>query len=792
MPRLSIALSDVPRLDPKKELICASGVTLVLERTSLDKPPAVIRSPAPDELRALIAAVDGQRTLAEICELLEEDYDPESVVALFQDLHGKIFSVSREDFPRASLAGRLTWIGNGPLVERLRASVDRSTSNDRLLLLDGLDTRSEEELAAIEAAAIVPGNRALRLHGSRSDTVLVRPSLAALAEALRGDALVICALEEAPLWAVIDVNRACLAAGVLALFVTSDADGITVGPAVVPWRSACFECARLHAAFSKQPIEGGGAALLGLSTGSIPEAAEVILPRAAALLAGEVSRIGSGAEYPHAFTRLIRLSELGGRAELDVALDTSCSSCAGGNPRGAGAAWSPPPYLPLDRERELIADRTSGVRSVSTEEARSRAHAAAEKLALDVALDAYSGRLLGRYPELKQLPYYLRVSIGRRFDPSAPVLLRRVMTNIFGKGITRDQALCSGLFELFERQLAEYRGGVELVRAPYAQVREHAVNMELFTEGLLPHHDRGPKVEFAPERELDWVWGQDLRKQRAILIPAAALFVSGTFRGSELHLPWRGSSGIAAGCTREDAILQGLYEVVEHDAWFATGRTGAYCPALDLDTVEDAPTREVIEKVRRAGFKLQVRVLTNEIGIPVFEAYATSERDLTYFRSPGYGCHHDPAIALRRAILETIQNVGAADWTTQQTVLDGYFSVFNSFHDTQFCTGRVRGTLRWDQISRPPESWTRVSDYLDHAIEQLGRAIPKADVCWYDFSSPALEGVHVTCVFVTGVYDTYGHTPFVPSRLLQYRRSIEGPEAPELSLEDLYLGRLKT
>src|SRR5690606_12668747 len=117
--------------------------------------------------------------------------------------------------------------------------------------------------------------------------------------------------------------------------------------------------------------------------------------------------------------------------------------------------------------------------------------------------------------------------------------------------------------------------GVDIVRAPYDEVRDHAIDMEYFTAGLLEVPDRGSRARFDPTAEIDWIWARCLRRGRPILAPAETLFISGfrggrrpqcRFRGGDIEIPWRGTSGVSAGAAREDAVLQGLYEIIENDA----------------------------------------------------------------------------------------------------------------------------------------------------------------------------------------------------------------------------------
>lgn len=741
--------SDVLIVDPTKEIIFLLDRTIVLDRAELHRPPTIVRHPTPPELRNLVRPLDGKSTVEEAAIALEEEIDPESVLEAYERLLGVVLAKRDHGITRRALEGPLVWIGNEQLAIELK------------------------ERCALETDQNHPAD-SVKISGAR---------------------LVICALENVPLSRLIQINRACLAAKVPCLFVTADAQGVTLGPLVIAGKTPCFECSRLRLIFGRQPGDNTLESVSTAMIGGAPLDDEMFrgaFSRAVRIAGTDVEAVLSGSGFPRTLATILRVG-LHSFSTLAIPFSTQCRSCGGGIKAAIRAeSIRPPAARPIDRSPKLLPDRTTTARSVSTEEARRRALAAAEKLGLTLHVSEYSSRILKRYPELKDLPGYTHVELERSFIREAPIIPGPLRKNIFGKGATRDQALCSALFEFYERHLSEFRGGVEIVRAAYRDVADRAIDMRTFTEGLIDTPDRGEKIPFDESKQIDWVWGYDVADGNPRLLPAVALFMSGAFHGSEFLLPIRGSSGIAAGCTLIDAVLQGLYEVIEHDCWFAAARSGAYLPAVDLKSIDDPATRAIIDCLESAGLTLKVRLISNDTEIPAFEAYAQSTRDLTYHHSPGYGCHHDPGIALRRALLETLQNLGAADATKPQTLIGGYFSVFNSFQDILYCSSRISGVKKWSDIPKPAPNWDRAADYLDDALAKLKRAVPHAHVSYYDFSIAELEGVFVSSVFVTGLYDTWPQVPFFPHRLRNYRRIVEGPHAPLLELPDLYLGELKT
>jgi ribosomal protein S12 methylthiotransferase accessory factor len=107
------------------------------------------------------------------------------------------------------------------------------------------------------------------------------------------------------------------------------------------------------------------------------------------------------------------------------------------------------------------------------------------------------------------------------------------------------------------------------------------------------------------------------------------------------------SNGLASGNTYDEAVLHGLYEVVERDA---APRPGVR--ALDLRTV-DGTAGDVVDRLRSADAMVWVDVLASPFGLPCFRAWIVS--DTFPVPTSGAGCHLDRDVALCRALTEAAQ-----------------------------------------------------------------------------------------------------------------------------------------
>lgn len=225
-----------------------------------------------------------------------------------------------------------------------------------------------------------------------------------------------------------------------------------------------------------------------------------------------------------------------------------------------------------------------------------------------------------------------------------------------GKGLDLDAARASGLMESLEQWHAEH------IARPvqFTTAAELSARHRLADVAGLPRLSIG---SFHPQRKLLWIEGEDLGDGGARWVPIEVVHTDYTLPlppGSGCFLTT--STGLASGNDRTEAVLHGLYEVIERDAvalWRAAGPARARQTRVDLATVDDADCRDLLARFERAGVAVGVWDASSEIGLPVFVA-RIADRDpdpgRAAYASGGQGCHRSRAIALSRALTEAAQS----------------------------------------------------------------------------------------------------------------------------------------
>ncbi|MEU9360187.1 TOMM precursor leader peptide-binding protein [Streptomyces sp. NPDC048301] len=219
-----------------------------------------------------------------------------------------------------------------------------------------------------------------------------------------------------------------------------------------------------------------------------------------------------------------------------------------------------------------------------------------------------------------------------------------------GKGMTELDARVGALCESLERHSGTYQGDEPTLRASWREVADRAVHPG--TCQLYDPRQGGPV--FDEDAPVDWTPVWSLTRGEHRLMPTALLYFDAP-RSPGLGPVQADSNGNAGGSSLEDAIVQGLLELVERDAvalwWYNRTRHAA----VDLDAFDEPWTGRMRDLHASLGRELWVLDVTSDFGIPVFAAVTRRAdkpaEDILF----GFGAHFDPKIALCRAIAEANQ-----------------------------------------------------------------------------------------------------------------------------------------
>jgi ribosomal protein S12 methylthiotransferase accessory factor len=288
-----------------------------------------------------------------------------------------------------------------------------------------------------------------------------------------------------------------------------------------------------------------------------------------------------------------------------------------------------------------------------------------------------------------------------------------------------------------------------------AELRDDAVERKLISrargaldpkELILPRH-----VQVAlGSRPVGLVKAYDIAGDHDVLVPCSAVFHP-YFSEQDLMLFRTNTNGLASGNNLEEAVLHGICEVVERDAWSLGEARRTVLEDLDLSDCGPV-LRKCIEMFESKGVVLHFKDLTSDVGLPVIGVAA----DDVVSKDPGLltlgiGAHPVPEVAAIKGLVEVAQS--------RLTQIHGARE-----DTTRAGTSRQLGYERMKEMNRmwfqpsggarelgamPDLSTDDIKDDIDSIIDRL-RRVGLEKVIVYDLTRDEL-GVPVVRVIVPGL-----------------------------------------
>lgn len=222
-----------------------------------------------------------------------------------------------------------------------------------------------------------------------------------------------------------------------------------------------------------------------------------------------------------------------------------------------------------------------------------------------------------------------------------------------GKGISKDHAKASAMMEGFERYSAEKQDSDETIIATVDEISDFGNYIDPVSLNL-------PKIfekKDISDLSLEWTLSKDIVSGEEYYIPTNAIYHP-YIHGNDVESLFKSNTnGLASGNILEEAILHGMLEVIERDAWSIFELTHKNYAQIDLDSIESEVVNDIVEKFESQGIKIKLMDFTADVKIPTIAASAddTVTKDAGLL-TLGMGSHLDPEVAILRALTEVAQS----------------------------------------------------------------------------------------------------------------------------------------
>lgn len=157
----------------------------------------------------------------------------------------------------------------------------------------------------------------------------------------------------------------------------------------------------------------------------------------------------------------------------------------------------------------------------------------------------------------------------------------------------------------------------------------------------------------------DWVWAWSMMQDRPVLVPEHVGYwaIDGWRHpsGQGPRFLYESSNGAAIGSTLEEAVLYGIFEVVERDAFLLTWLTQRPARRLEIGS-EISEVVSMRHSLADLGYQLHFFDTTTELSVPSVLSLVVRDDDdgpVAFFAA---GTHCDPARAVTAAAHEAVTN----------------------------------------------------------------------------------------------------------------------------------------
>ncbi|MBW4717785.1 TOMM precursor leader peptide-binding protein [Saccharothrix obliqua] len=284
----------------------------------------------------------------------------------------------------------------------------------------------------------------------------------------------------------------------------------------------------------------------------------------------------------------------------------------------------------------------------------------------------------------------------------------------FGRAEDFASAERVALFEAVERQAGmSPRRTRTTLEASYADIADHALDPVRLG---LPDQESPHATPYSPDVVVRWVHGWSYTHGRPIAVPEHVAYWGA---GVDRRFVDETSNGCGTGNSLTEAVLYGLFEVAERDAFLMAWYTRSPLRRL---AVHDDVTLHLADRMAQLGYDLEFYDATNDLGVPSVVSLAryTGPDSLPpkAFFAAGAGLDADAAI--RSAAVEVVVDVevAAKRYRTDPGEYD---------------RDRLRAMLAAPELIRTMEDHVNVNglpeaaeryDFLDPTAEPVDLAVP--------------------------------------------------------------------
>jgi ribosomal protein S12 methylthiotransferase accessory factor len=256
-----------------------------------------------------------------------------------------------------------------------------------------------------------------------------------------------------------------------------------------------------------------------------------------------------------------------------------------------------------------------------------------------------------------------------------------------GAGLTIQKAYGAAIGECVERYASCFSNPEEWLYGSYNHLKDLGYDLIHPEKWALFHPQQWHQIvdePFSQATPVAWVKAESMTQKREVWVPACLVYMSSAKQFVQNDCKKIGpsvSTGTACANTRSEALLKGMYEVIERDAFIIMWRNRLSCPRVEINPENSlyAVFRKVFD---RPGLKYNLFYTTLDLGVPSFFGYLQDLRRDPPAIVVGGAAHSDPQTAILKTLLELLQGLKWIDYLDKKLINnEPGFSNIRSFDD---------------------------------------------------------------------------------------------------------------
>lgn len=338
-----------------------------------------------------------------------------------------------------------------------------------------------------------------------------------------------------------------------------------------------------------------------------------------------------------------------------------------------------------------------------------------------------------------------------------------------GGGLTKIEALLSCCGEIAERYCSSFISESEIIEGSFNALKEQYDLLDprgifLFSEKQYEQKNF-PFKKFDRSSVVEWIGMYSHKLKKKIFVPAFLVYLPyDNYEKGGCHFP-SNSTGLSCAPSLKEAVLKGLLEIIERDAFAIFWLDQLSPPNVDLS---DGAFKELKRRFKFSQIGYEVLDITSDFDVPVVATFSFGNSSFGYVASLGLSCSTTYERAITKSLVENAQGRVAVAFHRKTEPDKKYRADFQdvlSFEDHSYVYStdeslkeKLIFLLQQRQIQEPKEKVNNISsDQLTQMVIEKGY-----DVLVKELTTPDIEetGLKVVRVVVPGMVYLHGLHPY--------------------------------